>query len=258
MKIPLSGTGMAALFCAAVSGSFQPVAAADAGSEALQRSWWVQFQQKEQAPSGSVNASSSSSPGATQIPAAGTAASSNLSATAPELLGGAVQKTYFTVPAYFSSQPKPYERPGEVFQRPTFAASTAWRGGLFGAPYVPWVGTAFGRPWSGGWGWAGSYWPGSWGWGGLPFGAPWATPFGGRGRGGQLGALTAPAVWQTAPSKPSGNYYAPSTVDTSASGSYYATTTPAQTPLVAPQKPITNFWGSGSPFGKDTTMPWNR
>jgi hypothetical protein len=78
------------------------------------------------------------------------------------------------------------------------------------------------------------------------------------GRGRQLGALTVPGVWQTAPSKPSGNYYAPSTVDTSASGSYYATTTPAQTPMIAPQKPITNFWGSGSPFGKDTTMPWNR
>lgn len=254
MKIPWSDTVISALCCLLVLRSVQPIAAADGGSEALQRNWWGQFQQKEQSQSSRANAPQSSSAGTTQIPAAGTAADASLSGSAPGVLGGAVQQTYFTVPAYFGSQPKPYERPLEIFQRPTFGAATTWGGGLSGEPYVSWAKTTLGGPWFGNWGWGSSCWVRAWGWGA----SPWATPFGSLRRAGQLGALTAPGVWQTAPSKPSGSYYAPSAVDTAASGSYYATTTPAQTPLIAPQKPITNFWGSGSPFGKDTTMPWNR
>ena len=69
----------------------------------------------------------------------------------------------------------------------------------------------------------------------------------------EFGRLTNTRVIQTAPSKASGNYYAPSTTDPTASGSYYAGN--ASTSLVFPtshksgaqsySKPQTNYSGSG-------------
>ncbi|HEY9680753.1 MAG TPA: hypothetical protein V6C86_04155 [Oculatellaceae cyanobacterium] len=99
--------------------------------------------------------------------------------------------------------------------------------------------------------------------------------FGGLGFGGgtSLGLTQPSHVVQTEPSKASGNYYAPSTVDTTASGSYYAQTsgTAVQLPAKRPstnsnywkQDSNSNYWGSGggssTPFGKDlNSVPWNK
>ncbi len=77
----------------------------------------------------------------------------------------------------------------------------------------------------------------------------------------KLGQVGTNKVIQTAPSKASGNYYAPSNVDTSAAGSYYATTAPAMIPYMKPKKAPDSYWGGGgSPF-KDVNLnstPWNK
>ncbi len=84
----------------------------------------------------------------------------------------------------------------------------------------------------------------------------------------EFGRLTNTRVFQTAPSKASGNYYAPSTPDPTASGSYYGSN--ASTSLVFPTshqsspqsytKPQRNYWGSGgNPFPQDAnSVPWSK
>jgi hypothetical protein len=122
-------------------------------------------------------------------------------------------------------------------------------------------------------GWGGYGGPGGWGgysglggWGGGPWGW-YGGSFGAAGLGAsaafmsggsQTGVVTPTNVIQSAPSKPSGNYYAPSTADPSASGGYYATTAPAAIPMMQQKAPVTNFWGgSGSPLPKDiNSVPW--
>jgi heterogeneous nuclear ribonucleoprotein F/H len=75
-----------------------------------------------------------------------------------------------------------------------------------------------------------------------------------------LGEVGRAKFIQTAPSKASGNYYAPSTVDTSASGSYYATGQPASQ-IVVPSNgnQPKDYWGNeGNPFGdKVNSVPWS-
>lgn len=77
----------------------------------------------------------------------------------------------------------------------------------------------------------------------------------------KLGQVGSARVIQTAPSKASGNYYAPSNVDTTAAGSYYATTSPAIIPYMKPKKAPESYWGGGgSPF-KDVNLnstPWSK
>ncbi len=122
---------------------------------------------------------------------------------------------------------------------------SSWGGGPAG--YGGWGG---GSPWSGG-----SAWGGYGGWGGAAaLGASAVFSAGSSGN----GVVTPTNVIQSAPSKASGNYYSPSTTDTSASGSYYATTAPAAVPYIQQQAPVTNFWGaSSSPLPKDiNSVPW--
>lgn len=67
-----------------------------------------------------------------------------------------------------------------------------------------------------------------------------------------MGSMGRPAVYQLQPSKPSGNYYAPSTVDSTASGSYYAQTSPSTLPVTVPKNEPgpRDYWGpQGNPFG---------
>lgn len=132
----------------------------------------------------------------------------------------------------------------------------------------------------GGYGGYGGIYPGNFGWGGGygGFGGYGGNPFtgGGLGPGGhELGTLqTSTQVIQTAPSKSSGNYYQPSTVDTTASGSYYADTAPpaqqadptprhngwnSQANWTSPSGDG-NFWGSGgNGLPKDlNSVPWNK
>ena len=114
--------------------------------------------------------------------------------------------------------------------------------------------------------------PGGFGWGGYggnPLtGSGGFSPFNSTH---ELGTLGPSQVIQIGPSKASGNYYQPSTVDTSASGSYYASTAPPaqQSAPVSPRPSHSgwtspsgsgNFWGSsGTPFPKDlNSVPWNK
>jgi hypothetical protein len=92
------------------------------------------------------------------------------------------------------------------------------------------------------------------------FGAIMMGAFGNSGMSSKLGAITPTRVIQSAPSKASGNYYAPSTADPTASGGYYATTTPAMTPMLPSPKQSGSYWGSGGdPFPKDlNSVPWNK
>lgn len=250
--------------------------------------------------------------------------------------GDTVQNGNFVVPSWFQ-QPKPYERPTEIFRTPDTTDTTSGgmaqmsatlpfvRPSVFGYPYygyggyaggwsVPFaggiglggfgpggfglggfglpgfggyglgvpggfggwgypgfgfgglanpalagVGAAFGSPFAGGFGNPYLYGPG-WGFGTPGSAALYMGAFGNSARSSQLGTLNTPRVIQTAPSKASGNYYAPSTVDTSASGSYYASQSPAFTPMMAPKKSPTDYWGSqGSPFPKDlNSTPWSK
>lgn len=131
-----------------------------------------------------------------------------------------------------------------------------------GAGYGGW-GTGLGNGWGA---------PGGLGLGyGYPaYGAGFGIP--GSLGGTSLGLSTPSHVVQTEPSKASGNYYAPSTVDSTASGSYYAQTDSTLLQVPAKQKSTSNYWrhdsssnywgsggGSSAPFGKDlNSVPWNK
>jgi len=270
-------------------------AQADSDSKDIQQSWWLKFQNRE-----------------TSKPSPGGSDSKSLrasDASAPDSGSEPTQQSYFTIPGYFASQPKPFERPTEFFRSPTLFGSPsqalwggAWGGGSSWSPWTcggywnsvglgafnGWSGAGavpgFGlggwgsplgfRGWGSPWAWGGPFgygggisplgrvglgwWGGLGGWG--SFGAPYAGPFGRAGFGSRVGMVTPTRVFQTAPSKASGNYYAPSTVDTTASGSYYASGAPAVIPIIQPKKQITNFWGpAGNPFPTDlNSSPWNQ
>jgi hypothetical protein len=245
MARPLLVTALVVLACTLANSGFLAVKAQES-KDSLQQSWWMQFKQKESTQKATNPAGNNTSA------APFTSTSTTGGAGSSEVVAGAVQKGYFTVPAYFGSQPQPYERPVDVVRTP---AARGWGSPLVGlTSMLPIPGLGFGNPFGwgmrSGWGGMGS----GWGLGGIGLGwGGMGSSCGGWGWGGP-----ATAAWQTAPSKPSGNYFAPSTIDTSASGSYYATTTPALTPTFSQPKPITNFWGSGSPFGRDASMPWNK
>jgi hypothetical protein len=53
-------------------------------------------------------------------------------------------------------------------------------------------------------------------------------------------------VIQLEPSKASGNYYEPSTVDTTSSGSYYASGTPALVPSMRINRSPDTYWNDSS------------
>src|SRR4029453_7453831 len=101
----------------------------------LQQSWWLQFQQKES------TGNKAATPGGTKTPTslfAGTTGGAGSS----EVVAGAVQKGYFTVPAYFGTQPKPYERPVDIVRTP---AARAWGSPLLGlTSMLPIPGIGFG------------------------------------------------------------------------------------------------------------------
>lgn len=65
----------------------------------------------------------------------------------------------------------------------------------------------------------------------------------------EIGRLSTYRFVQTAPSKSSGNYYQPSTVDPTASGSYYASQGPSLQPIIESSPQPTDYWGpAGNPF----------
>lgn len=120
------------------------------------------------------------------------------------------------------------------------------------------IGTGLG--FGGGLGGFGGY-PGyGWGFGSPASGALMMGAFGNRMNSSNLGGLNHTRVTQTAPSPASGNYYAPSSVDPSASGSYYAQTGTAVYPMPKQSSGSSDYWGStGNPFGKDlNSVPWNK
>ncbi len=100
----------------------------------------------------------------------------------------------------------------------------------------------------GGWGGYGGYGGGGYGFSptlaGLGFRrGPICDPGGGK-------------VFQSGPSKASGNYYQPSTVDPSASGSYYASTGPSQVLIGPSEPPPKDYWGpDGNPFKNQLVAP---
>lgn len=166
------------------------------------------------------------------------------------MLNGSVDEGYFTVPNWFGTQPKPFERPVETFKTQIELAAPVRSFGY--APwnsYGTWVHPGYYHP-----GYLGRY---NYAWG-YPLGSPFIGPFGSYSL--RPGSITSSAVSQSAPSKPSGNYYAPANIDTSASGSYYAAGTPYLIPIMAPKQAPKNYWGSGgSPFPKDlNTTPWSK
>ena len=111
---------------------------------------------------------------------------------------------------------------------------------VFGGSFSPF---AFG-PRLGGWGSWGGFSPGGFGnW--MGFDEP-----------GDMGSLG--YVFNSTPSKASGNYYAPSTKDSSASGNYYASDSPAINMPIKPYTTPKDYWGSsGSPLPKDINkVPW--
>jgi hypothetical protein len=174
----------------------------------------------------------------------------------------------------------------------------AWSGGVPYGGYGGWGGYGGYRGWGGyggyggGWGGYGGYgMGGGWnaftnpalgplapglGFGGVPgyspygYGYGWYTnpgfgsimmgAFGNSAASSNLGKVTPTRYRQSGPSKASGNYYAPSTVDPTASGSYYATTTPAMTPMIPSPKQEGSYWGSGgNPFPDSlNSVPWNK
>lgn len=122
-------------------------------------------------------------------------------------------------------------------------------GGLYNYGYGrPFLGLGFGDPGFGAWGFgpfgnAGGYWPGA-----LPFGGLGLVGFG---QGSGLGSLRstgefATRVFQTQPSKSSGNYYEPSSADTTASGSYYASSSPAIMPAIPVKQSPDSYWDESS------------
>jgi hypothetical protein len=100
-----------------------------------------------------------------------------------------------------------------------------------------------------------------WGWGNPGMGAAMMGAAGAMGSGNHsmFGGET---VIDDTPSKPAGNYYAPSTPNPSAAGNYYARTGasvayPVQMPSPTGPK---DYWGSmGNPFPKDImSTPWSK
>lgn len=178
----------------------------------------------------------------------------------------------FVVPAYFASQPEAYVRPTETFRAPMGGFGN-FGPGIIGSPFGGnWGGGllsgfgglsayrfGFGSPWSAGGmglsglgsglGWRGFNrgWGGGWGggWSGWGFGGMGPGTLGGLGSLRSTGVFSS-AVIQSAPSKASGNYYAASTVDPTASGSYYATGAPALTPAIRVKTSPDSYWDDSS------------
>jgi hypothetical protein len=191
------------------------------------------------------------------------------------------EQPVFAVPNWFGQQPKPYVRANEYF-RPAnnfygWGGNSLLAGGPYAgpAPLGSWPGGfwgGFGSPiglgwggWGGGWrgGWGGGWggwggwrgaWTGGWGWGGgFGWGGAFNPYWGGLGAGFAPGlgsfrstGMFSTSVIQTEPSKASGNYYEPSTVDTTASGSYYASGTPAMTPAMPVKTSPKTYWDENS------------
>jgi hypothetical protein len=85
--------------------------------------------------------------------------------------------------------------------------------------------------------------------------------FGNSFHSGNIGRLTSGHVTQTGPSPSSGNYYAPASIDPSASGSYYAQTGTSVVPMQNPYSQPKDYWGSmGNPFGNaiNSKPPWSK
>jgi hypothetical protein len=168
-------------------------------------------------------------------------------------------KELFVVPNWFSTQPQPYTRPTELF-RSSYGMGAYGAGRLFpplggfwgGGPAWGWsrLGTPYWggyTPFSGGWFGAGIYSSPFWG----ATSGLWGRAWSGLGFGSNLGSLRSTGAFSTAviqsePSKASGNYYAPSTIDTTASGSYYASGAPALTPAMRVNKSPDNYWDENS------------
>jgi len=248
--------------------------AALAADEDLSQSWWVpKHYDKPNETTGALRSDTSQE---TTTPTfSDSSAASALSAgqiTSSYQNKGAGQDGPFVVPNWFASQPKPYTRPTEIIRSNCglnpYRAPMA--GGMLGgiASGLAWsaLGGGF-RPgwgWGGGWapGWGGGFggWGGGFGgwrggWGGLGWGGAWGGPWGGGWGGwsgmGGLGSFRstgqfATSVIQTEPSKASGNYYEPSTVDTTSSGSYYASGTPALVPSMRVNKSPDTYWNDSS------------
>ncbi len=159
------------------------------------------------------------------------------------------------------------------------------RGMGMGLPYYGGMGSSFGGFGGGYGGYVGNYG----GWGNSGYGSGWGSGLGnGYGLGGygwggyasplmspsgygmmrthaanqKLGTLSEGPVMQSAPSKASGNFYSPSSTDSTSSGSYYASDTPSYVPAPKPYSTGDNFWGGNSsggsnPFPKDLNKtPW--
>lgn len=144
---------------------------------------------------------------------------------------------------------------------PAYRWSNAWNnvgyGGFFPhyspafAPVAPYLGT-FG-------GFGGIYPPTLPLATGVPFGLPgtasfmfgsYGNPYGFGGFGSNRRTTSGNRVFQSAPSKASGNYYQPSTSDPSASGNYYASgNSQVVVPLSPSEPPPKDYWGpNGNPF----------
>jgi hypothetical protein len=124
--------------------------------------------------------------------------------------------------------------------------------GLGFNPIMPFAGGfgnfgGFARPFNnmGGFGWRSPYY----GFFNPAAGALFAGASAGSFNNSTLGKVTPARVIQTQPSKASGNYYQPSTVDSTASGSYYANTGGGAMPIITSPEPVKDYWGpAGNPF----------
>ena len=128
-----------------------------------------------------------------------------------------------------------------------------WGQSYFGNPVLG------GVPGFGGWSGHGPY--GGFGWGSPAAGALYAGSFGNRMFGWSRNGMLSPTRFnQSMPSKASGNYYEPSTVDPTASGGYYSSGAPAMTPVMSspgqlPEQ-LKDYWGpSGNPFANWVSNP---
>ena len=269
------------LVCLIAVTPWAPSGFAADGVEDLSQSWWVP-KHVEKKDSSSPNLSTPTTKENDVLKAS----EDNGASTSSELSAGEITRSYqinqtsqggpFVVPNWFASQPKPYTRPTEIFRSDLgfnrYRTGFPVGGGLLGGVVSGLAWGALGGPgwgWGGGWGgWGGGWggWRGGWGgwrggWGG--WGPGWGGGWGGWGPGWgggwgmgstfspglgsfrSTGFLT-PNVIQTEPSKASGNYYEPSTIDSTASGSYYASGTPAVVPTMQINKSPSNYWNDSS------------
>ncbi|HEY9717292.1 MAG TPA: hypothetical protein V6C69_07485 [Trichormus sp.] len=142
--------------------------------------------------------------------------------------------------------------------------SLAWGGTGYGAGFYPGLGGyggGFGR-YGGLGGFAPGFGGGAWGWGNPGMGAAMMGAAGAMGGSGNHSMFGGATVIDDTPSKPAGNYYAPSTPNPSAAGNYYARTGssvayPVQMPSTTGPK---DYWGpAGNPFPKDImSTPWSK